>query len=83
MSASFTPWNRAASSPTGSERLFGDSSHHEHIWLPPIVLMPTERRCMRHTPEILRHKWLLGHGCRPVTATLDVNHGVTARPAAP
>ena len=37
--------------------------------------MPTERLCMRHTREILRHKWLLGHGHRLVHATLGVSHG--------
>jgi transposase len=38
--------------------------------------MPTERLCMRHTREILRHKWLLGSGHRLVTASLNVSHGV-------
>lgn len=37
--------------------------------------MPTERLCMRHTREILRHKWLLSHGHRLITATLGVSHG--------
>jgi transposase len=30
---------------------------------------------MRHTREILRHKWLLGNGHRLVTATLGSSHG--------
>lgn len=38
--------------------------------------MPTERLCMRHTREILRHKWLLKHGHRLVSAALSVSHGV-------
>jgi transposase len=37
--------------------------------------MPTERLCMRHTREILRHKWLLGSAHRLVTASLNVSHG--------
>ena len=37
--------------------------------------MPTERLCMRHTREILRHKWLLGSSHRLVTSSLKVSHG--------
>ena len=37
--------------------------------------MPTERLCMRHTREILRHKWLLGSSHRLVTSSLAVSHG--------
>ena len=38
--------------------------------------MPTQRLCMRHTREILRHKWVLLSGHRLVTASLNVSHGV-------
>ena len=38
--------------------------------------MPTERLCMRHTREILRHKWLLRSGHRLVRTALGVSHGV-------
>ena len=37
--------------------------------------MPTERLCMRHTREILRHKWLLGSSHHLVTSSLAVSHG--------
>lgn len=37
--------------------------------------MPTERLCMRHTREILRHKWLLQTSHRLVVAALGVSHG--------
>ena len=37
--------------------------------------MPTARLCMRHTREILRHKWLLGSSHRLVTLSLKVSHG--------
>ncbi len=30
---------------------------------------------MRHTREILRHKWLLGSSHRLVTSSLKVSHG--------
>ena len=41
--------------------------------------MPTERLCMRHTREILRHKWLLGSSHRLVTASLHVSHGAISQ----
>jgi transposase len=37
--------------------------------------MPTERLCMRHTREILRHKWALVVSHRRTTETLGVSHG--------
>ncbi len=37
--------------------------------------MPTERLCMRHTREILRHKWLLDLSHRDVIDALGTSHG--------
>ena len=37
--------------------------------------MPAERLCMRHTREILRHKWVLQSSHRQTTAALGGSHG--------
>ena len=37
--------------------------------------MPAERLCMRHTREILRHKWLLALSHRAVRDALGTSHG--------